>query len=148
MILGKDDKSIQMRAHLKTGMLCVDMSGSFKDSVGLMGRAGTTIGFLLARDGFGRRVETYDKEWQVHSNEAKLFAENRSPQHPAGCLYKSQQTNTYLRRRLMDDSMNAAMTIELATMSCENFVGRKKDFCVSDVMATGDLELAEDPFYC
>jgi hypothetical protein len=22
-----------------------------------------------------------------------------------------------------------------------------KDFCVEDVMATGDLELAEDPFY-
>ena len=133
-------------------MLFVDMIGNFNDSVGLMGRAGTTKGFLLARDGMTNLAgewNTFGEEWQVQSkNEPKLFAENRAPQHPAGCLYQSQQqTNAYLRRRLMDDSMNAAMTIELATQACENLIGRKKDFCISDVMATGDLELAEDPFY-
>jgi hypothetical protein len=152
LILGEDDKSIQIRANLKTGMLFVDMIGNFKDSVGLMGRAGTTKGFLLARDGMTNLAgewNTFGEEWQVQSkNEPKLFAENRAPQHPAGCLYQSQQqTNAYLRRRLMDDSMNAAMTIELAAKACENLIGRKKDFCISDVMATGDLELAEDPFY-
>jgi hypothetical protein len=152
LILGEDDKTIQIRANLKTGMLFVDMIGNFnKDSVGLMGRAGLTRGFLLARDGVTNLAgewNTFGEEWQVHTNEPKLFAENRAPQHPAGCLYESQhQTKAHLRRRLMDDSMNAVMTIELATKACENLVGRKKDFCISDVMATGDLELAEDPFY-
>jgi hypothetical protein len=145
LILGEDDKSIQIRANLKTGMLFLDMIGIFEDSGGLMGRAGTTRGYLLARDG---EYNTFGEEWQVDSNEPKLFAENRAPQHPAGCLYESQhQTKAHLRRRLMDDSMNAVMTIELATKACENLVGRKQDFCISDVMATGDLELAEDPFY-
>jgi hypothetical protein len=37
--------------------------------------------------------------------------------------------------------------IDLATESCADAAVHKKDFCVDDVMATGDLELAEDPFY-
>jgi hypothetical protein len=47
----------------------------------------------------------------------------------------------------MDESMNAVMTIELASRPARTSFGRKQDFCISDVMATGDLELAEDPFY-
>ena len=77
MILGEDDKSIQIRANLKTGMLFVDMIGNFNDSVGLMGRAGITKGFLLARDGatnLAGEWNTFGEEWQVHNNEPKLFA--------------------------------------------------------------------------
>jgi hypothetical protein len=151
LFLEDDEKSIQIRVNLKTGMVFVDVRGNFLDSVGLMGRAGTTKGFVVARDGETNMLgqwNAYGEEWQVRNNEPKLFAENRAPQHPAGCLYKSQkQTNAYLRRRLLDGTMNTAMTIELASEACENFSGRKKDFCIADVMATGDAELAEDPFY-
>lgn len=151
LFLEDDEKSIQIRVNLKTGMVFVDVRGNFLDSVGLMGRAGTTKGFVVARDGETNLLgqwNAYGEEWQVRNNEPKLFAENRAPQHPAGCLYKSQkQTNAYLRRRLLDGTMNTAMTIELASKACENFSGRKKDFCIADVMATGDAELAEDPFY-
>lgn len=151
LFLEDDEKSIQIRVNLKTGMVFVDVRGNFLDSVGLMGRAGTTKGFVVARDGETNLLgqwNAYGEEWQVRNNEPKLFAENRAPQHPAGCLYKSQkQTNAYLRRRLLDGTMNTAMTIELASKACENFSVRKKDFCIADVMATGDAELAEDPFY-
>jgi hypothetical protein len=151
LFLGEDEKSIQIRVNLRTGMIFVNVRGYFKDGVGLMGRAGTTSGFLVARDGHTNLVgewNSYGEEWQVRSNEPKLFAENRPPQHPTGCVYKSQKrTNAYLRRRLLDGTTNTAMTTEMATKACENFSGRKKDFCISDIMATGDVELAEDPFY-
>jgi hypothetical protein len=151
LYLGEDEKSIQIRVNLRTGMVFVNVKGNFEDGVGLMGRAGTTSGFLVARDGhtnLGGEWNAYGEEWQVRSDEPKLFAENRPPQHPTGCVYKSQkQTNAYLRRRLLDGTTNTAMTTEMATKACEKFSGRKKDFCISDIMATGDVELAEDPFY-
>ncbi len=146
----ENDKSIQIRINRKTGMLFVDIMGVFKDSIGLMGRAGTLEGYALARDGvtnLSGEWNTYGEEWQVRSDETKLFSDNRAPQHPVGCLYASQQpSKTHLRRRLADGSMSV-VTIETATKVCEGFTGRKRDFCISDVMATGDVELAEDPFY-
>ncbi len=150
---GDDPKSIQIRVNLKTGMLFVDIEGHFNDSIGLMGRAGTTKGFALARDGVTNLAgewNSYGEDWQVASHETMLFSDKRAPQHPAGCVYQSEQTNTntYLRRRLMDGSTNAAVvTVEVATKACEHFDGRKKEFCIFDVMATGEIELAEDPFY-
>jgi hypothetical protein len=39
------------------------------------------------------------------------------------------------------------VTLDVATEACTKAVGNMKEFCVEDVMATGDLELAEDPFY-
>jgi hypothetical protein len=40
------------------------------------------------------------------------------------------------------------MTVALATSVCaESPEGRKKDFCIADVMATGDKDLADDRFY-
>ncbi len=38
-----------------------------------------------------------------------------------------------------------ARTIVRARLVARN--GEKKQFCIDDVMATGDLELAEDSFY-
>ncbi len=151
---GKEDKSIQVRSNLKTGILFIDMSGNFDNSVGLMGRAGTTRGYAMARDGktnLAGEWNTYGEEWQVLDVEPKLFQDNRAPQHPAGCLYNSQPQHSAsknrLRRRLMDGSFDNGISKELAMKACEMHLGRKRDFCISDVMATGDLDLAEDPFY-
>ena len=99
----KFEKSIQIRTNLKTGMLFVDVSGAFEDSIGLMGRAGTTTGFAMARDGttnLAGEWNTYGEEWQVLSTEPKLFQENRAPQHPAGCSYDAQPQSAATKNRL------------------------------------------------
>ncbi len=153
----KYEKSIQIRINLKTGMLFVDMNGTFDDdSVGLMGRAGTPTGFAMARDGatnLAGEWNTYGEEWQVLNTEPKLFQESRAPQHPAGCSYDAQPQSAATknrlrrRRRLMDGSVGDEVSKEVAMKACEQHTGRKREFCVSDVMATGDIDLAEDPFY-
>ena len=57
----------------------------------------------------------------------------------------SKEITTNLRhRRLTDD---AAVSIEDANEACAKSYGRLKEFCVYDVMASGDLDLAEDRFY-
>ena len=40
-----------------------------------------------------------------------------------------------------------ATAVEAAEKACVRATGEKKQFCIDDVMATGDLELAEDSFY-
>lgn len=82
--------------------------------------------------------------------EPKLFQENRIPQYPAGCRYETKQSTKRLRRRrrlmeLKEDE--EVVTIETATDACSKASGRQKEFCIGDIMATGDLELAQDPFY-
>ena len=151
------DKSIEIRVNLKTGMIFVDVSGSFpEDTVGLLGSPHHDA--LLARDGKTDLTgdwNTFGEEWQVQSDEPKLFQDkNRVPQHPAGCIYESQQVKSNLRhrhrRRLMVDSAGSnedATAVEAAEKACVRATGEKKQFCIDDVMATGDLELAEDSFY-
>lgn len=39
------------------------------------------------------------------------------------------------------------ITLEVATKACAKARNQQKTFCINDVMATGDLEMAEDPFY-
>jgi hypothetical protein len=56
-----------------------------------------------------------------------------------------------LRRRLLLDSVDEAALEMDARKACAKSVGGDdtimNQFCFDDVMATGDLELAEDPFY-
>jgi hypothetical protein len=145
------NSSIQIRANTKSGMLFVDVNGVFNDSVGLLGPS-TTTG-LFARDGetdLTGEWNTFGEEWQVIDTEPKLFQENRIPQYPAGCRYETKQSTKRLRRRrrlmeLKEDE--EVVTIETATDACSKASGRQKEFCIGDIMATGDLELAQDPFY-
>jgi hypothetical protein len=39
------------------------------------------------------------------------------------------------------------VTVEITTAVCNKLKGHKRDFCIADIMVTGDLELAKDPFY-
>lgn len=62
----------------------------------------------------------------------------------------NKRSTLLLRRRLLDDkdaSTPTLVTIEAAIEACAASIGEKKEFCVDDVMAIGDLELAKDPFY-
>ena len=142
----RDGNSIEIRANTNTGMLYVDINGHFGHSEGLVGSRQHEG--LFSRDGtmdLSGHWNTYGKEWQVKNTEPKLFRVNSAPQHPEGCVYVSKEITTNLRhRRLTDD---AAVSIEDANEACATSHDRLKEFCVYDLMASGDLDLAEDRFY-
>jgi hypothetical protein len=140
--------SIQIRANTKTGMLFVDMNGAFADSEGLLGAAPEEGKPLLARDGITDLTghwNTYGEEWQVNAVDFKLFQDStRHPQYPNSCEYNADVKN-HVRRRLMDTDR---VTLEVATDTCAHLKeDTMHEFCVNDIMATGDLDLVEDPFY-
>ncbi len=145
-------KSVQIRLNRNLGMFFVDVQGFFSDSEGLMGNP-AKADVLTARDGVTNLDgywNTYGEEWQVRKNEKALFRDSRFPQHPAGCRYEENNTKnsstSKRRRRLM--ATNAAISIEAATEACVGSrVDKKREFCIQDVVATRNLELAEDPFY-
>ena len=108
----------------------------FGDSIGLMGSFGT--GQMLLRD--NETVEedpiTFAQEWQVRQHEPKLFRHMRAPQYPQTCNLPSAKRES--RRRLEEDGI----TVEMAEKACENW-GEDKEGCIYDVMATGELDLAQ-----
>jgi hypothetical protein len=140
-----DGNIIEIRVNTKSGMVYVDVDGSFDDSQGLLGS--TQQEALLSRDGtmdLSGHWNTFGEEWQVRNTDPKLFQESRAPQYPASCVYQAATNNLRRhRRRLIENEV----TIEEATNACTKSQGQLKDFCVGDVMASGDLGLAEDPFY-
>ena len=151
-------KSIELRANTpQTGLLFVDVKGIFPtDVVGLLGSPYHTTE-LFARDGktdlTGRAWNTFGEEWQVQGDDPKkLFHDkNRSPQFvPQGCVYEqsggkaTSSSNLRKGRRLMELPM---LTVDEAEAACVHVTGDRKQFCVDDVLATGDVELVNDSFY-
>lgn len=139
-------KSVKIRFNNKNMMMYVDVNGDFPDSIGLLGSP-EKQGVLLGRDGVNDLSEHWNahgEEWQVNDSDPKLFLENRAPQYPVGCAYEQTSFKTGIRRRLMD---NSNVSLELASAACVSDHDQKREFCIADVMATGDLDLASDPFY-
>jgi hypothetical protein len=157
-----DEKKISIRCNTKSMMLFVDVTGYFEDSEGLLGApVGGSEGLGSRPNAAGHRFDmtgnwnSYGEEWQVLDTEPSLFQEKRFPQYPQGCVYESstsfKKKKTMLRRRLLLDSVDEAALEMDARKACAKSVGGDdtimNQFCFDDVMATGDLELAEDPFY-
>lgn len=158
-----DGRSIQIRFNRKTGMIFVDVSGTFpSDSVGLLGSPRHDA--LLARDGkmdLTGEWNTYGENWQVLTGEPKLFQDaDRVPQHPVGCIYGEVHDERFSlkthklrhRRRLMEytsgsRSENKVSVVEAEKACAHAAAGVKKQFCIDDVIATNDVELATEEFY-
>lgn len=140
-------QTIKIRANTHTRMIYVDVEGTFTTTEGLLGNDKG----LYSRDGSIGMVgnwNSYSEEWQVLDSEPLLFNERRDPQYPAGCMYEDISNNhshSKLRRRLLDDAQD--VTIEIATIACAKVSVEMKEFCIYDVIATGNLDLADDPFY-
>ena len=153
--------SIQIRANNLTGMLSVDLVGEeFGNSVGLLSgkiaahpaanayNQGTLLGRgddgLLMTDSVGY-WNSCAESWQIKGTDHKLFRDtNRYPQYPVGCVYNKKK----LRRRLLDSSGDdSIVSLEVAMHLCAGKVAKKREYCIFDIMATGDLELVDDPSY-
>lgn len=142
--IGESGGFIQIRVNTKVGMIFVDAVGVFSDTTGLLGSSEG----LFARDGVTDMVGRWNslgEEWQVQAQEPKLFLDKtRAPQNPAGCSYE-QTKETVGRRRLLDTAPE--VDIGTARKVCSKLRGDMKEFCITDVLITGDVELPNDPFY-
>ena len=107
----------------------------FADSSGLLGSFLT--GEKMARDGVTVLDDpiAFGNEWQVLDSEPMLFESARSPQYPAECKLPLMTEQT--QRRLGE-----TLAYEAAAKACSHWEN-KQDQCIFDVMASGDLEVAE-----
>ena len=121
----------------------------FESSVGLMGSFES--GSMVTRSGDVITVEQanlFGQEWQVNDKDPQLFVEKRFPQWPQQCILPVKKvenngdTATVRHRRLTGSTMSQ----EQAEFACAAW-GEDVKNCVKDVMATGDLELAEAGSY-
>jgi hypothetical protein len=147
---------IKIRVNTSTKMIFVQVEGSINDSVGLLGTPG--VKGLYTRDGETDLTSSWNSfglEWQVNNSDRKLFVnKHRFPQHPQSCSFKVLNKNgenhkKNLRRRILDESpVLVEINVDDAISACADSPdGFKKEFCIQDVMATGLVELAKDPFY-
>jgi len=137
VLMGNDEISIKVASN----MIHVDVKGSarsFNGSSGLMGTFPAQRSEKLARDGKTqlKNVDDFAQEWQVMEMEQKLFHETRAPQHPEICI-PAVQSKAY-ERRLRGDS-DARFAAEEA---CLHVKGPEWEFCIFDVMVTGDYGMA------
>jgi hypothetical protein len=110
----------------------------FLDSSGLLGDYRT--GKMLARDGTTvlTDINAFGQEWQVRAEEPKLFQTNREPQYPNVCILPDQKQSQTSRR------LGSIIAEELAEKACRQWRGEEDiTRCIFDVMATGDLDMAE-----
>ena len=112
----------------------------FKDCVGLIG---SHSGAKLARDGKTviEDLNEYGQEWQVRDTESKLFQNAHvHPQFPEKCILPNKASKTKASCLLLESSV----TKELAQAECTKY-GREVDMsaCIFDILATGDLEMAQ-----
>ena len=138
-LMGKD--TIQLT--VASNMIHVDVSGShenFKGSSGLMGTYPALHHGMIARDGvsFIQEPDEFAEEWQVLDSEAKLFQEVRFPQHPQQCIPAIQSAASE-RHLQMENDGEARIAAEEV---CAHVEGPEWEFCIFDVMATGDYGMA------
>ena len=139
--LADDDK---IKIKMASNMLHVSITGQAKNFLGSSGLMGTHPDLRghgrLGRDGSSiiMDTDTFAREWQVLADEPKLFAESRYPQHPQMCVPAVQPTTAGRNLRSADDLAKIAA----AENACAHVNGQNREFCVFDLMATGDYGLA------
>ena len=117
----------------------------FGASVGIMGTFG---GELLARNGSvvntdQTAINAFGQDWQVREDEPMLFESVRAPQAPyEKCRLPSMASME--QRRLGEGSV----TKEAAEKACAHLIGEdRKEACIFDCMAVGDIEIAQAGAY-
>jgi von Willebrand factor type D domain len=130
--LGNGDK-IQITNFKK--MISVNVAVKLSDTVGMLGTSG--VPGLVARDGQTKiNADEMGAQWQVNGEEAILFNEMRSPQYPESCRLP-EVSMTHRRLAAADDNMTAK-----AKEACHGVADDLYDFCLYDVLISGNVDLA------
>jgi len=114
----------------------------FQNASGMMGHFETTGGDMYARDGVTvmdlKDPDAIGAEWQVRPQvDGIFFSEKRYPQYPAPCELPAIEI---ARPRKLGE---ADVSKEDAEKACAGVVEGRRMNCISDVMKTGDKEMAE-----
>lgn len=131
----------QILIKVASNMVHVDVKGThenFSGSTGLMGTYPAKHHGKISRDGVNyiQDSDRFAEEWQVLETEAKLFQESRFPQHPEKCIPATKAS-----RHLRSDKVQSQQRTH-AEEACAHVRGPEWEFCVFDVMATGDYGMA------
>jgi len=111
----------------------------FEGSVGLMGSY--PHGEAVGRDGktVFTDMNAFGQDWQVRESEPKLFRNVDGPQHPTQCTMPSEFANEEEARRRLGESVVGR---EDADLACAHACPKMVADCVSDVLATNDVDMA------
>ncbi|CAB9519062.1 expressed unknown protein [Seminavis robusta] len=135
-----EDEKIILRSFKDMVTVKIDNAKKeqFHGSAGMMGEFET--GHVLARDGMTRMEDpiAIANEWQVRDTEPMLFNSVNGPQYPQACRMP-ERTAQQAQRRLGGITVSKSE----AETACAHWSKAMREACVSDVIATGDLELAE-----
>ena len=140
-------RKLEVKANTRSAMLFTNLSGNFPHgTVGLLGSPHKTG--MFARDEpniKATNVDSFVQSWQVKDSDPKLFKKIEGPQYPTKCCYFNTCTNAKGKRRLKEFHQ---IHMEEAVAVCSSHPpGPKRQFCVDDVIATGDLDTGKESFY-
>jgi hypothetical protein len=142
---------INVQANKKRSMMFVRTSGNFPDeTTGMLGSPKINSE-MVSRD--GRKLSeidanTYGESWQVKDTDVQLFKERLGPQYPQKCMYEDAPGATAQLRGRRKLLAKKTVTMEEARAACASISsGTKRELCVEDTIAMGDLEIKDDPFY-
>ena len=112
-------------------------STDFNGARGLMGSF--PMGEKVGRDGHTviDDADAFGQEWQVLRGEHHLFQNIVTPQHPQRCTPPPKRSTHH--RRLGEQVVDR----EAAEKACEGVSEEDLEFCIFDVMATSDTDMAQ-----
>jgi len=139
-----DNMNVTMRTF--KDFVAVEVSGAdeatFHAVTGLMG---SFDGKMLARNGtdLENNINALGQDWQVQPDEEMMFRSVRSPQAPELCLLPQDigpdKEARRLRRRLTEERIPR----DQVEKGCAHLTGNIYVNCVNDVVASGDLDIAQ-----
>lgn len=136
-----DETGLEVKTYKE--MVAVRVLGSsekFMDAKGLMGSPSAN-GEKVGRDGavWTDDLNSFGQEWQVTVEEPTLFQAVREPQAPQRCILPTQMgKSSELEIRRLGETLARSEAEE----ACADWK-MNKEACISDVMITGDKDLAK-----
>ena len=142
------DKKLEIKVNTNSNMIYTTLSGNYpQNTEGILGSPHQSG--LISRNGkriSSANVNAFAETWQVRGSDPHLFSTNREPQYPSKCLYDVRKMASSHRSRHLRQLQH--VTKDDANVACSiHQPGPLKNFCVEDVIMTGDLDSAKDDFY-
>jgi hypothetical protein len=121
-----------IRLVLFKKMISVQVNAALYDTEGMLGKQGVS-GMIGRGQMLLINANEMGAQWQVNDVEPMLFHEIRAPQYPERCILPSVDS-----RRLAHSDEHQKMAVD----ACAGVGAAMKEFCLADVMLTGDADLA------
>jgi len=142
------DKKLEIKVNTRTQMIFTSLSGNYSQNTeGILGSPHQP-GFISRKGDHisSANVNAFAETWQVRDNDPRLFSTNRIPQYPSKCVYDVKKKPSSHHTRHLKELHHT--TKDEAISACSNHhPGPLQNFCVDDVIMTGDLDAAKDEFY-